>query len=604
MDVVAVAVAKADARLKHVLRGDDRISVLDPAYNADPLGVIDATTALQAAADAAADTGMLLYSPPGAIFKTSATLVIKGSCAMAGTLIRPTSALAPAVEVRHPDGGVNRISDLTCYLPDVEMVVTSWSAGALPTAADGYAALGCGVRLTNILTSRVFAGRISGFSVGLYVYARDTAGYNAHNTIHLGHCQNNKVNLLIGTDNNTTDSATASACNENVYIGGRLSHFSGAVAAVGTRHILIDACASQANNHRFFGQSIEGDVAEYHVENYGRDTPFFGLRWEVSVATTPKYRRGTKLVTCKDATTTTVNCRNDQLVWGYNANGVIITDSSGAGGLTILDEFQLQVGQITLTGASGLNATAGVVKGSYFQVGTSGSGPKWVTGSGSPEGVVAAVVGSVYSRDNGSLGTSLYLKQSGSGNTGWVPISEYVAQGRRHFATGKFYATPTAGTVGIDEGQDALCLVPFLVPETVVVQSLSANVTQAAASATVRLGIYACGAGTDLPSGVPLVDTGTGLSAATTGIKTSTTNLPITLTPGLYWLAAVYQGAAAVKLAAGRHMDGALACESALAALATEPHNSYYITGVTGALPTNPSTATTTGLGYLVAIGT
>lgn len=41
-------------------------------------------------------------------------------------------------------------------------------------------------------------------------------------------------------------------------------------------------------------------------------------------------------------------------------------------------------------------------------------------GAGSPEGVVNAPVGSVYRRTDGGLGTSLYVKESGSGNTGWV----------------------------------------------------------------------------------------------------------------------------------------------------------------------------------------
>lgn len=41
-------------------------------------------------------------------------------------------------------------------------------------------------------------------------------------------------------------------------------------------------------------------------------------------------------------------------------------------------------------------------------------------GTGSPEGVVTAVVGSLYMRRDGGAGTSLYVKESGTGNTGWV----------------------------------------------------------------------------------------------------------------------------------------------------------------------------------------
>jgi hypothetical protein len=41
-------------------------------------------------------------------------------------------------------------------------------------------------------------------------------------------------------------------------------------------------------------------------------------------------------------------------------------------------------------------------------------------GSGSPEAVITATVGSLYMRTNGGAGTSLYVKETGSGNTGWV----------------------------------------------------------------------------------------------------------------------------------------------------------------------------------------
>lgn len=41
-------------------------------------------------------------------------------------------------------------------------------------------------------------------------------------------------------------------------------------------------------------------------------------------------------------------------------------------------------------------------------------------GSGSPEGVVTAPVGSTYRRTDGGAGTSFYVKESGTGSTGWV----------------------------------------------------------------------------------------------------------------------------------------------------------------------------------------
>lgn len=41
-------------------------------------------------------------------------------------------------------------------------------------------------------------------------------------------------------------------------------------------------------------------------------------------------------------------------------------------------------------------------------------------GSGSPQTVVTAPVGSLFLRADGGAGTTLYVKESGTGNTGWV----------------------------------------------------------------------------------------------------------------------------------------------------------------------------------------
>lgn len=42
------------------------------------------------------------------------------------------------------------------------------------------------------------------------------------------------------------------------------------------------------------------------------------------------------------------------------------------------------------------------------------------SGKGSPETVVRAPVGAIYQRLDGGAATTLYVKESGTGNTGWV----------------------------------------------------------------------------------------------------------------------------------------------------------------------------------------
>jgi hypothetical protein len=43
-----------------------------------------------------------------------------------------------------------------------------------------------------------------------------------------------------------------------------------------------------------------------------------------------------------------------------------------------------------------------------------------MSGAGSPEGAITAAVGTLFRRTDGGAGTTLYVKESGTGNTGWA----------------------------------------------------------------------------------------------------------------------------------------------------------------------------------------
>lgn len=45
---------------------------------------------------------------------------------------------------------------------------------------------------------------------------------------------------------------------------------------------------------------------------------------------------------------------------------------------------------------------------------------RFKSGEGSPEGVVTANPGCIYQRTDGAAATTLYVKTSGTGNTGWT----------------------------------------------------------------------------------------------------------------------------------------------------------------------------------------
>jgi hypothetical protein len=47
---------------------------------------------------------------------------------------------------------------------------------------------------------------------------------------------------------------------------------------------------------------------------------------------------------------------------------------------------------------------------------------KLYVGTGSPEGVLSAPIGALYQRTDGGASTTLYAKESGTGNTGWKAV--------------------------------------------------------------------------------------------------------------------------------------------------------------------------------------
>ena len=80
----------------------------------------------------------------------------------------------------------------------------------------------------------------------------------------------------------------------------------------------------------------------------------------------------------------------------------------------------LRSGIVIVGGSVGdlyLDCYAGIIGATTFQ---NAAGVLWVAGPDTPEGAVTAPIGSLFSRTNGSTSTTLYVKTSGTGNTGWT----------------------------------------------------------------------------------------------------------------------------------------------------------------------------------------
>lgn len=116
---------------------------------------------------------------------------------------------------------------------------------------------------------------------------------------------------------------------------------------------------------------------------------------------------------------------------GVFAGGdIIITPGQGSGGGT--DGIVSVVGDLTVSGVLNISNLRG--------------------GTGSPEGVVTATIGTIYQRSDGSSGNAWYIKSASTGaNTGWVPggprvFEEFTAAGSAVFTTGRdFYTNAPLG---------------------------------------------------------------------------------------------------------------------------------------------------------------
>lgn len=100
---------------------------------------------------------------------------------------------------------------------------------------------------------------------------------------------------------------------------------------------------------------------------------------------------------------------------GSNIDGAFVGGYGGGG---------KQVFRVVSVGFEGTTADGDIVlsvdSGGWIQL---LSGAYIGSGTGSPEGARSAGVGSLWLRTDGGAGTTLYVKESGSGNTGWNAIS-------------------------------------------------------------------------------------------------------------------------------------------------------------------------------------
>lgn len=195
----------------------------------------------------------------------------------------------------------------------------------------------------------------------------------------------------------------------------------------------IEAASSQSLNLTAPNQILLNSAGHYvRMGNGFLNLPSDGGLYfcsETTASTTDMkiYRGGTRVIKVASSLTgddidrpmyfSTRSCEGANLTSGidiYSANGTTSLTSLWGGAYGGSSTLQLVAGGTTVTiNSNGLTSSA-----ARFTVGT--SGPTITSGSGSPESSVTAGPGSIYLRTGGGAGTSFYVKESGTGNTGWV----------------------------------------------------------------------------------------------------------------------------------------------------------------------------------------
>jgi len=116
--------------------------------------------------------------------------------------------------------------------------------------------------------------------------------------------------------------------------------------------------------------------------------------------------------------------RGKTTVRATGGNGFLVTDPSGLDALNVnLTNGRVEIprGRILRFFSDSYTTETVEIDGSTGRItfGDNTAGPVVLAGSGTPEGVITAPVGSWFLRSDGGVATVVYVKQTGTGNTGW-----------------------------------------------------------------------------------------------------------------------------------------------------------------------------------------
>lgn len=294
-----------------------------------------------------------------------------------------------------------------------------------------------GILAANLYEAVLDLRRVSGFEDNILF--RGTAGQGCvYNQVNIGLNQDGKRLLRLTADN-------AGWCNENVFNGGRFDYTSSVTDddAVGATAIQIDDCTGQPiNNNRFMNNSLEGRKAGETIPAArisGCYNLIFRPRWEwMGPIILEDCSQWCSVLLGFGVLENTVDDRGSRnTVWNGNQlivrgstsdpdKGVIEAANQFGGNSPVFVVRDASPDRVRKFHVTGFGVVYSASHG-YFQ-----NGIRWSTsdgtmtdkglfvGNGSPQGVVTAGPGSLYTNRSGGAGQTLWVKESGAGNTGWL----------------------------------------------------------------------------------------------------------------------------------------------------------------------------------------
>ena len=272
----------------------EKIELNVDSFGAIGDGVTDDSQDIQNAADYAFENGLLLGGR--GTFLISETLKLRGNVDLSGvTLLYDGSGTAVEFGLSS-----ERTRDVSIKLPAVEKLDRTWGDDI-------------GVNIINTSESEIHVSKITDFGVGLQISAFSTgAGYN---TFYISHLENNEVNLKLKL------SDKSGWVNENLFIGGRFSHYNSNDSHLeNVSHLVFDAvegCQYQPNNNVFLKPSLEGDISYYTAIIFGTENTIINGRYEGD---------GTQRIKFKDLNG--IGSNHNLIFNGYGSNSLKIESDS------------------------------------------------------------------------------------------------------------------------------------------------------------------------------------------------------------------------------------------------------------------------------------